>query len=75
MTGAMTAAAIVLFANAVFSFLVWPAFLRRVARDPRARDASGRGSRFLVVHVGIVSGALVLAVISAIVGLLLLVDS
>lgn len=34
-------AALVLFLSAVFNVVTWPAFLRRVAKDPRATDAAG----------------------------------
>jgi hypothetical protein len=53
-----------LLANAVYNVLVWPTFYRRVARDPRARDAAGRATRFLTVHVVLVTVALVLAAAS-----------
>ena len=69
----MTAAVILLFANAAFNVLVWPTFYKRVARDPRARDAAGTPTRFLIVHAVLIGGALVLAVASAIAGVALLV--
>ncbi|MDM4764359.1 hypothetical protein QT381_15260 [Galbitalea sp. SE-J8] len=56
---------VVLLANAVFNAVAWPQFLRRVSRDPRARDESGRPTPFLVVHRVLVGIALSLAVISA----------
>lgn len=61
-----------LLAGAAFNILTWPAFLRRVARDPRARDESGRATRFLTVHVVLVVIALVLSaafVVAAVVAL------
>ena len=51
-----------LFAGAAFNIFTWPTFLRRVARDPRARDADGRPTRFLTVHVVLFVIAMVLAV-------------
>lgn len=51
-----------LLAGAAFNVLTWPTFLRRVARDPRARDADGKPTRFLVVHIVLVAIALTLAV-------------
>jgi hypothetical protein len=51
-----------LLAGAAFNILTWPTFLRRVARDPRARDAAGRPTRFLTVHVVLFAIAMVLAV-------------
>jgi len=55
-----------LFINAAFNALVWPRFYRRVANDPRARDAEGKPTRFLVVHAVLIALALVLAAASAI---------
>jgi hypothetical protein len=62
----IVALAVILIINAVFSFVTWPAFYRRVAKDPRARDAAGRATRFLRVHVVLVTIALVLGVVSVI---------
>ncbi|MER7797639.1 hypothetical protein [Microbacterium sp. NPDC096154] len=58
-----------LLANAVFNTLVWPAFYRRVAQDPRARDETGRRTRFLTVHAVLIGIALLLAVASAATGI------
>ena len=66
------AIALILFANALFNAVAWPQFLRRVARDPRARDAAGRATPFLRVHVVLVTIAMVLAVASLVGGILLL---
>ncbi|QEO10568.1 SCO4848 family membrane protein [Protaetiibacter larvae] len=60
---------ILLLVNAAFNVLTWPTFLRRVARDPRARDASGQATRFLRVHQVLVAIAIVLAVASAVCGI------
>jgi len=54
--------AILLILNAVFNFVTWPTFFRRVARDPRARDAAGKPTAFFTVHlvlfvIGITLGA------------------
>ena len=54
----------ILIANAVFSIIAWPTFLRRVMKDPRARDAAGRPTRFLTVHIVLVAIALTLAALS-----------
>jgi hypothetical protein len=67
------AAGILLLANAVFNVFTWPTFLKRVARDPRARDDSGRATRFLRVHQVLVTIALVLAAASAVLGVWALV--
>ncbi len=63
------ALAVLLFLNAAFNLIAWPAFFRRVLRDPRSRDASGKATRFLTVHAVIFTIALVLAVVSAIAGI------
>jgi hypothetical protein len=65
--------AVLLFVNAAFNVLVWPTFLRRVAKDPRARDAAGKPTRFLIVHVVLIAVALVLAVVGVIAGIAALV--
>lgn len=52
--------------NVIFSLVVWPPFLRRVKADPRARDEDGRATRFLIVHVVLISAAYLLAAVSAI---------
>jgi len=62
--------AILLIVNGIFNFVVWPTFFRRVAKDPRARDAAGKPTRFLVVHAVIVGVALALAVASILSGVL-----
>ncbi|WP_265522111.1 SCO4848 family membrane protein [Oerskovia flava] len=52
---------IVLLVTAAWNLLVWPRFLGRIAKDPRARDADGRPTRFLTVHVVIIGVSLLLA--------------
>lgn len=61
--------AVLLLVNAAYNVVVWPAFYRRVARDPRARDASGKATTFLRVHAVLVAIALLLAVASAVAGI------
>ena len=65
--------AVLLLANAVFNLIAWPQFLRRVMRDPRARDSAGKRTTFLTVHLVLVTIAVLLAVASAITGIVLLV--
>ena len=62
--------AILLIVNGVFNFLVWPTFLRRVAKDPRAKDADGKATRFLTVHIVLVAIALALGLASILGGVL-----
>lgn len=61
--------AVVLFVNAAFNVLVWPRFYKRVADDPRARDEQGRPTAFLKVHAVLIAVALVLALVSVLVGI------
>ena len=65
-------AAIVLLVNGVFAWIVWPPFYRRTAADPRARDASGKATRFLKIHAVLIGSALLLALISLVIGVLAL---
>ncbi|MGF2949310.1 SCO4848 family membrane protein [Microbacterium alcoholitolerans] len=61
--------AIVLFLNAVFNAVVWPTFYRRVTADPRARDEHGKATAFLKVHAVLFAIALVLALVSLLLGI------
>jgi len=63
-------AALVLIIAGVWSLVVWPQFLRRVMKDPRARDAAGKATRFLTVHVVLVSISMVLGLATAVIGVL-----
>jgi hypothetical protein len=61
-------AALVLIIGGVWSLVVWPQFLRRVMKDPRARDAAGKATKFLTVHVVLVSVSMVLGAATAVIG-------
>lgn len=65
----MTLLAVVLFLNAAFNAVVWPQFYKRVVKDPRARDANGKATPFLTVHIVLISVALVLALLSLLTGI------
>lgn len=65
---------VLLFANAVFNAVVWPRFYPRIAKDPRARDSSGKPTAFLVVHTVLIAIALVLALASVIAAIAALVS-
>lgn len=65
-------AGILLLINAVYNVIVWPRFWTRVAKDPRARDAEGRPTRFLTVHAVLIGIALLIAAASAVAGVLVL---
>ncbi|KQR67043.1 hypothetical protein ASF98_08670 [Arthrobacter sp. Leaf337] len=59
----------VLIIAGVWSLVVWPQFLKRVMKDPRARDATGKATRFLTVHVVLVSVSMVLGAATAAIGI------
>jgi hypothetical protein len=61
-------AALLLIIAGVWSLLVWPQFLRRVMKEPRARDADGKATKFLTVHVVLVSISMVLGAATAVIG-------
>ncbi|BCW51306.1 hypothetical protein [Arthrobacter sp. StoSoilB13] len=58
----------VLIVAGVWSLVVWPQFLKRVMKDPRAHDAAGKATRFLTVHVVLVSISMVLGLATAAIG-------
>jgi uncharacterized membrane protein len=66
--------AVVLIVSGVWSLVVWPQFLRRVMKDPRARDANGKATRFLTVHVVLVSISMLLGAATAAIGIAALVS-
>lgn len=63
-------AACLLIIAGVWSLVVWPQFLRRVMKDPRARDAAGKATKFLTVHVVLVSISMVLGAATAVIGVM-----
>ncbi|MDR7085815.1 ABC-type anion transport system duplicated permease subunit [Aeromicrobium panaciterrae] len=62
-----------LIASAVWSIIIWPPFLRRVLKDERSRDADGKATTFLRVHVILISISLSLAAAVGVLGILTLV--
>ena len=62
-----------LFLNALFNVVAWPRFYGRVAKDPRAHDAAGRPTSFLIVHAVLIGVALLLAAASAVAAIVALV--
>ena len=60
---------VVLIISGVWSLAVWPQFLRRVMKDPRARDEAGKATKFLTVHVVLVSVSMVLGAATAAIGI------
>ncbi|MDQ0617618.1 SCO4848 family membrane protein [Arthrobacter globiformis] len=66
--------ALVLIVSGVWSLAVWPQFLRRVMKDPRARDAAGKATKFLTVHIVLVTVSMVLGAATAAIGIAALVS-
>ena len=66
--------AILLLVNALWNALVWPRFYKRVSKDPRARDASGKATTFLIVHAVLIGVSLLLAAVSLVVAVIALVS-
>lgn len=67
------ALAALLIVAGLWNLIVWPPFLRRVLKDARARDESGKATKFLKVHIVLVSVSLVLGVCVGVVGIAALV--
>jgi hypothetical protein len=59
---------VVLILAGLWSLIVWPPFLRRILKDPRARDDAGRPTRFMSVHIMLVSTSMVLGLATAVIG-------
>lgn len=65
----MTSLAVILFLNTVFNVLTWPNLFRRVVKDPRARDANGKATKFLTVHLYLFIASMVMALLSLVAGI------
>jgi hypothetical protein len=63
---------LVLLVTAVWNFVIWPPFLKRVRADERSRDASGGATTFLRVHTILIAISLALAVAVGVLGILTL---
>ncbi len=71
----LVALAIALLVNAVYNAIVWPRFLRRVSTDPRARSADGSRTTFYRVHLVLVTIALAIAAVSAVLAIVALLGA
>jgi len=58
-----------LLAFGVWSWAIWPTFLRNIAADPRSFPASGGPSAFFVVHLVLTVVSLALGTIIGVLGL------
>ena len=63
-----TPLALILILAGVWTLIVWPPFLRRILKDPRARDEQGAATRFLTVHVMLISTSMILGAATAVIG-------
>ena len=61
--------AVVLIVAGLWSLAVWPQVLRRVRKDPRSRDANGKATRFLTVHIILVSISMLFGAATAAIGI------
>ncbi len=68
-----TPLALILILSGVWTLIVWPPFLRRVLKDPRARDEKGAPTRFLTVHLMLITTSMILGAATAIIGIRALV--
>jgi hypothetical protein len=64
---------VVLLVAGAWSLLVWPRFGSRIVKDPRSRDAQGRATRFLTVHLVLISVSMLLGLAVLVLGVLTLV--
>ncbi|WP_282949161.1 SCO4848 family membrane protein [Cellulomonas endometrii] len=64
---------VVLLVAGAWNLLVWPRFGARIVKDPRSRDAQGRATRFLTVHLVLIGVSMVLGLAVLLLGVLTLV--
>ncbi|MBD8080771.1 SCO4848 family membrane protein [Cellulosimicrobium arenosum] len=62
-----------LVVTALWNVLIWPRFWRRIAKDPRSRDADGRATRFYTVHAALIGVSLALGLAVGVLGVITLV--
>jgi len=63
------AVSVLLIVTGLWNLVIWPQFLRRVVKDPRARDDAGKATTFLTVHLVLVSISMALGLAVGIVGI------
>ena len=63
---------LLLLATAIWNFVIWPPFLRRIAKDERSRGVDGRPTTFLRVHTVLIAISFSLAVAVGVLGILTL---
>lgn len=67
------AVSVLLIVAGLWNLVIWPQFLRRVIKDPRARDEAGKATTFLTVHIVLVTVSMVLGIAVGVVGIAALV--
>lgn len=65
---------VLLFVNAIFNVITWPALYRRIVRDPRARDAQGKATKFMTVHAALFAISIGVAGVSVLVAVFAIVE-
>ena len=63
------AVSVLLIVTGLWNLVIWPQFLRRVVKDPRARDDAGKATTFLTVHLVLVSISMALGLAVGVVGI------
>ncbi|MFF2823067.1 SCO4848 family membrane protein [Arthrobacter koreensis] len=63
-----TPLSLVLVIAGLWSIMVWPIFLKRVLKDPQARDANGAPTRFMTTNLMMISTAIICALATAVIG-------
>lgn len=66
-------ASVVLILAGLWNLFIWPQFLRRIVKDPRARDEAGKATTFLTVHVVLISVSIAFGIAVGVIGILALV--
>jgi len=61
---------LLLIVTALWNLLIWPQFFKRVVKDARARDASGKPTTFLKVHAVLIGVSLTLGLAVGVLGIL-----
>jgi len=61
---------LVLIATALWNLVIWPQFFKRVVKDARSRDASGKPTTFLKVHAVLIGVSLALGLAVGVLGIL-----
>lgn len=64
---------LVLIVTALWNLLIWPQFFKRIVKDERSRDATGKPTAFLKVHVVLIGVSLTLGLAVGVLGILTVV--